>query len=385
MNDARQSRRRVLVTGDDFYASLALVRGLNAGGYPPVLAVPQHDTYAGRSCAVEAVVLVPRAEDVPRSFATAVAAAATDHDVSAVLPANETALIALAHHRALLPVPLGAPPATVVDLATDKARVLELAAGHGFEAPPSTVGRPAELRTRAESFNYPVILKPSRTILRGDDDRLPSVDVSLIASADALRTALAPLPDLEWVIQPYLRGQLCAVAGVAWEGTVYGTVHQVARRIWPRDTGYSCYAETVPRAPGLDERVAGLVRALRWSGIFQLQMLQRPVGERLLIDFNPRPYGSLWLAVSAGANLPAAWAGLVHGVAPPPIDYRAGVRYRLEHHDLYAIASLFRDGEVFAALTALLPRRGTAHALFSWQDPKPLIVAADRLRRRLTQ
>jgi len=382
MSDARPGPRRVLLTGDDFYASLAMVRALRAGGYSPVLAAAERDTYAGRSRAVDAVVRVPSADESPGRFAAAVAAAATEQGVSAVLPGNETALIVLARHRGSLPVPLGAPPTTVVDLATDKARVLQLAAGHGFEAPPSTSGRPAELRARADSFSYPAILKPPRTILRLDDDRLTCLNVSRIDSPDAMRTALAPLPDLEWVVQPYVRGQLGAVAGVAWEGSVYGSVHQVARRIWPRDAGYSCYAETIPRDPRLDEQVAGLVRSLRWSGIFQLQMLRRPGASRLLIDFNPRPYGSLWLAVHAGANLPAAWAELVHGVAPAPIRYRVGARYRLEHHDLYAIASMFRDGDVRPALSALVPRPGTGHAVFSWRDPKPVIAAANKLRRR---
>jgi predicted ATP-grasp superfamily ATP-dependent carboligase len=114
-------------------------------------------------------------------------------------------------------------------------------------------------------------------------------------------------------------------------------------------------------------------------------MLRRPDGTQLLIDFNPRAYGSLSLAVRAGANLPAAWADLVSGRVPAPIDYRTRVRYRLEHNDLRAIASMVAGGEVGAALAALAPRRRTVHAVFSWRDPKPMLVLVDKLQGRLSR
>lgn len=376
-------RPRVLVTADEFHASLALVRALNDGGYTPLVAAKVNDTYAGYSRAVERLVLVPSAEDVPGQFAGAVGRAAAELEVSAILPGTEASLIALARHRESLPARLGAPAAAVVDIATDKAQVLELAEAHGFRTPPSTIGRPSELAERAAEFGYPVILKPQRTRLELDDDRLAYFTACRVDSADALRAALAPLPELAWVVQPFLDGQLCAVAGVAWDGVTYGTVHQVARRIWPRDAGYSSSAETMVRDPELDEQVASLIRAIGWGGIFQVQMLRAPDGTRRLIDFNPRAYGSLALAVRAGANLAAAWADLVHGVEPGPIAYRPGVRYRLEHNDLRAIASMLAGGQVRRALAALRPHRGTAHAVFSWHDPRPLLVTAHKLRGRL--
>jgi predicted ATP-grasp superfamily ATP-dependent carboligase len=374
--------RRLLVSGDDFHASLALVRALRAGGYLPFLADSVGGTYAGRSRAVAAVVCVPHAHDTPAAFVEALARAALDLEVDAILPGTEASLIALAQRREALPCELGAPARQIVDLATNKARVLELAAASGLDTPPSIVATPPELAARAEQVSYPAILKPLRTRLELGNSRLAYYKACRVNAAGELRAALEGLPETAWVVQPYLDGRLSALAGVAWEGRLVAAVHQVSHRIWPPDVGYSSYAETVGADLDLESRIASLLEQIGWSGLFQAQFLGGADGRRLLIDFNPRAYGSLALALRAGANLPALWAGLVLGTPPPPMRYRPGVRYRLEHNDIRAVARTLRDGDVLGALAALLPRPRTAHAIFSLRDPGPLLTTAEKVLER---
>jgi predicted ATP-grasp superfamily ATP-dependent carboligase len=370
------------VSGDEFHASLALVRALRAGGYAPSLAIAPAGTYAGRSSAVAAVVRVPHAEDDPAAFVEAMVATAKRLSADALLPGTEASLIALSRARTLLPCPLGAPAAEVVELATDKGRVLDLAAHAGLEAPPSIVAAPTELAARAERLDYPVILKPLRTRIELGDTRLAYFKARRLASADELRAALAELPSADWVVQPYLPGKLSALAGVAWEGRLVCAVHQVSHRIWPPDIGYSTYAETVEADLELETRIGRLLEAIGWSGLFQVQFLGDHAGRRFLIDFNPRAYGSLALAVRAGANLPAVWAALVLGGRPAASRYRPGVRYRLEHNDVRAVLQGLREGDIAGTLAALRPRRRTAHAIFSARDPRPVLTTAAKLLSR---
>jgi predicted ATP-grasp superfamily ATP-dependent carboligase len=369
----------VLVSADEFHASLACVRALRSGGYLPVLAVAPRGTYASRSRAVVAVVYVPQAHEAPAEFAEALARAAADLRVDAILPGTEASLIALARRRDSLPCPLGAPSAEVVEQATDKRHVMALAGACGLDTPPSIIAPPAELATRAEEFSYPAILKPGSTRLQVGGLRLAYYEARRVADAAELRAALDGLPGAAWVVQPYLDGRLSAIAGLAWEGRLVCAVHQLSRRTWPPDVGYSSYAETVTPDPGLESRVAKLLEEIAWSGLFQAQFLGGTDGRPVLIDFNPRAYGSLALAVLAGANLPALWAAYVLGTSPPPASYRPGVRYRLEHNDVRAIARRVRDGDVSGALAASLPRPRTAHAVFSWRDPGPLLTTAEKL------
>jgi hypothetical protein len=92
-------------------------------------------------------------------------------------------------------------------------------------------------------------------------------------------------------------------------------------------------------------------------------------------------YGSLALAVAAGANLPAIWADLVGGREPRVGPYRVGVTYRSEEKEAQSLVLAVRRGDWRTALDVVRPRRRSAHAAFAWSDPLPLLGVAKRLLR----
>ncbi len=122
--------------------------------------------------------------------------------------------------------------------------------------------------------------------------------------------------------------------------------------------------------------MARLVERLGWQGIFELEMIDRGDGEYAVIDFNPRIYGSLALAVKAGAPLPAVWCDwLLKGIETRR-EARPGVNYRWEDAELRNAVALARKGHPLRAASILRPRRNTAHAYFRWYDPAPAVVRA---------
>jgi hypothetical protein len=109
-------------------------------------------------------------------------------------------------------------------------------------------------------------------------------------------------------------------------------------------------------------------------------------GERcVLIDINPRFYGSMPLALAAGVNLPAAWHGVATGDPRPALgDYRLGLRFRWLEGNLLAAG---RGGGVRALIDGGFGRRAGA----VWSADDPLASAAwgasalkERLARRIT-
>lgn len=367
---------RLLYLGDEYYASLATVRALRAAGYEPwLLAVRGLPTYAERSRATAGTIRVPPPGAGADAFVAAVAAAAAEVRAAAVMPGTEAALNALAGRDADFGgAALGAPPPETLARATDKARLAELAAGAGLRTPP-TVDAPA-------AREFPAVVKPARSTVRAGAATLDLPPARTVGDAAELAAFLAEAPDAHFIAQPFLRGSLRAVAGVAWQGRVVCSAHQRALRIHPPDCGASAYAETVEPEPALDERVAALVAAIGWSGIFELQFLESG-GEPFLIDFNPRVYGSIALAIGAGLNLPAIWAELLLGRAPRPGRARVGVRYRAEERDVKALAAAVAQGRLADAAAILRPRRRTVHAVLSLRDPAPLAHLARRVASRL--
>jgi predicted ATP-grasp superfamily ATP-dependent carboligase len=296
-----------------------------------------------------------------------------------VLPGSEETLVALSERRKELPPGLaaGLPPPEIVRRATDKTALAKLAAAAGLEMPPTVeIGR-AELN--GAPVRFPAVVKPVRT-KTFTDQGFRHGRVRRVDDAAALVRAVEALPGDRWLVQPFLRGKLASVSGIAWEGRVLCAVHQVALRIAPAHCGGSSYAMTVARDGDLEAAVERLLAAIGWSGLFQVQFIRTDSGKDYLIDFNPRVYGSLALAVAAGANLPAIWVDLVLGRDPHLPDYRVGVRFRAEEKDVRALARELASGRPAEALRGAVPRRDTAHAVFELRDPLPLLSSAAKLR-----
>ena len=377
---------RVLLVGDEYYASLAAVRALRSGGYEPWLAVSKPRTYAERSRRTAGTVLVPAPDAGPERLVEAVAREARRLEVAAVLPGMEPALLALAGRRDAFPagMAVGICSPETVARATDKSALPELAAAAGLATPTTVVFEGGDVERVRDELVFPAVVKPVRStraageqtevMPRGLDRRLESFDELVLALEEA--------PPGSWVAQPFLEGELEAVSGVAWEGEVVSSVRQRALRIYPLECGVSAYAETLRPDTELSAGISRLIGLLGWSGIFETQYL-RSRGTAYLIDLNPRLYGSIGLAIHAGANLPAIWTDLLLGRSPSVNGYAVGVRFRAEHRDLLTLAQLARRGRVGEVVRGLVPRPRTTHAIFSLRDPGPTLGLFAALWRRI--
>ena len=379
----RRGRPRVVVTGSEYPAGLAALRGLAAAGFEPWAAVTSKTALGARSRAAAGQVEVPGPRNAPDEFASAVAAAAAGLGAAAVLPGTEAALLALAPRRDEFPagVAVGAPSEEVVRRALDKGALEELSVSAGLAVPPTHIVSLADL---ANPPPLPAIVKPLRSELEEGSGRLRRYEAQRVDTVAQLERALRALPEGAGIAQPYLEGTLLSLNGVAFEGEVHGVNQHVVRRVWPERCGAAVYSETIPMTAERKRAASAFMRELGWSGIFNLQIIEHD-GRDHVIDLNPRFYASLALATAAGLNLTAIWAALLLGRPFEAGGYRAGVRFRDEINDARAILSQVRGGAPRAA-RHLLPRPRTAHALFSIRDPRPAVsipaelVAAARRR-----
>jgi predicted ATP-grasp superfamily ATP-dependent carboligase len=360
---------------------LAGVRGLRAAGYAPWVATGTHPSYAARSRAVAGVVRVPDPAADREAYVAALAREAETLGVRAVMPGTEVGLVALAGSQSAFPdgVVIGTSDPGTVARATDKRELEQLAAAAGLSTPPTvrmTVADELEIA-------LPALVKAPRSSTPNGRGGFDVAGVVRATTRDELLAAVAALPGGAALVQPALDGDLTAVAGVAWQGDVVATSHQVSTRVFPPGAGISAFAVTVPRDPDLEAGVRRLIEAIGWSGIFQAQFIRAQATSHL-IDLNPRIYGSLALAIAAGLNLPGIWADLLLGRAPTVSDYRVGVAFRSEERDLAALAAAVRRGDWRLAAAILGPRRATTHAVASLRDPLPLVTLARRLSRART-
>jgi hypothetical protein len=375
----RDGEVRVIVTGSEYPGGLAAIRDLRRAGLSPWAAVTTPDAYGARSRAAAGTVRVPEPRVDPRGFAIALARAASRLRAAAVLPGTEPGLLALAEHEASFPptTAVGTGSAEEVRRAVDKETFGSMAAGAGFDVPPTQRVRASD-RAVIERLCHPAVVKPPRSELVVNG-RLQRFESRRVEHPRELAEAVVALPGGVALVQPYLDGPIVTVNGVAWRGDVVAAVHQVGMRIWPEQAGALCYAKTTPPDLELDRLTRELMGGMRWSGLFNLQLIDFG-GSRYAIDLNPRTYQSQALATAAGVNLTAIWTELLLGGRPEVNGYRAGVWFRSEE-DARAILRLLRTGQAGEALRALVPRRRTAHNVFSVRDPGPTATLARRMTR----
>ncbi len=368
----------MLLAGDDYYASLAAVRGLRRGGYEPWFATYSPKTFASRSRATAGTFgSLPRPAAGDDAYVAALADAAVSCGAAVVLPGNELAIKAVAGREHAFPAGtiVGTNARDTVERATSKAVLAELAAAAGVPAPPTVELGLDDLHLHRDGLAFPLVVKPASTAVRESERTWLAPPAQLVDDLASLEQALAGAP--RWLVQPFLDGALTAVAGVAWHGEIVCSVHQAARRIYPAPMGVSGYAETIAPDRALDRALAEVIRAIGWSGIFEFQLIRGADGPHV-IDLNPRPYGSLALAIGAGLNLPAIWVDLLLGREPRVATARVGVRYRAEVRELRALVSALMRGRLADALAIARPRRRTVHAIFSLRDPAPALVVLRR-------
>ena len=324
-------------------STLAAVRALAAAGYTPAVTVSGRGSLAAASTYCARSVMTPRAG---RPGYAHELRALMKRGYRTLLPASDAALLALED-----------PAAKFVD----KGNLETLAHEAGILTPPShQFESRAELLDAADELEYPLVVKPN---------------VKLTISAGQSARRVATPRELEKlsihspvIVQPYISDSLRAVCGVMFNGRLAAVVHQRYLRTWPIDCGTASAAETTTPDMLLEERLTRLLAG--HNGVFQAQF-----AGRYLLDMNPRVYGSMPLAVKAGANLPALLCDLQRGREIDLVRGREGVFYRwLEGDVRHAWRAVGRgDMKPLAAFKMLKPRRGSAHSTESLRDLKPML------------
>jgi predicted ATP-grasp superfamily ATP-dependent carboligase len=373
---------RILLTADETPASLATVRALRAAGHEPYAVVTREGTLVSRSRAVAGIDIVPSALDI-ESRARGIADVASRRGAEVVLPGTEATLRALTGREHLFApgTIVGTPEPAALDLALDKGAVDRIAAAAGLDCLPCEEVSAADLDASAGRLSFPAVVKPRSSAVQSANGEVTLEGVHLADDVAAVRGVVERRPDMRWLVQRRVTGTLAAIGGVAWKGRLVCAVHQVSPRTWPPAAGITAFAVTVEPDREREQAVGRLLAEIGWSGLFGLQFLLAG-GRAHPIDFNPRMYGSIGLAIASGPNLPAIWTDLLLGRDPVVAPSRAGTRYRVEDDDPRALLASWRAGDRGAAVRGLLPRRGTAHAILSARDPGPALGwVGDALRR----
>lgn len=382
---------RVLVLGDDSRAFLAVVRSLGRRGLEVHAAPADPAEPALASRYIVATHRLPTYALAPGAWEAALRRLIDDWDYRLIVPCGDSSLVQLHHHAGALDrARLALPNEEAFDAFTDKDRTRALAQRLGIPIADGRALAPDEtafdLRAR---YGLPLLLKPSRSYRIGDaaDKR----SARILRSAAGLERALAAGEGADCIVESYVPGEGVGVSVVGRAGRIV-LAYQHRRLHQSSETGISTSRVAEPVDPQLLGEVEALAGAVALDGVAMFEFrCDRESGRHVLLEVNPRFWGSLPLALAAGADFPAILYDQVTGRAPGPrAGYRAGVVKRdftgeyERRVDLSETAPspLAKARWALAAVAVLLWRRGAAD---SWaaDDPAPFRAERRQLAKRI--
>lgn len=297
-------------------------------------------------------------------FRTALAEASRVHKVDILLPITESAIIAVAEEPGSLQeldVRLPPPDFEAFRAVSDKGALMEVAKGLGIAVPPGITIQAGE-RPDPPSDWFPAVLKPGRSV-NGSSGTMQKHTVSHVQDAAAFRSALAALPESAFplLLQRTIRGPGMGVFLLMWEGRPVLSFGHRRLREKPPTGGVGVLKESVALDPMLLGKSVELVNAFDWQGVAMVEYkVDDETGTPYLMEVNGRFWGSLQLAVDAGADFPRALVDLMEGRSPEISPPRVGVLNRWFWGDVDHLLAVSRGrgaehggGRVLQALGAL--------------------------------
>jgi carbamoyl-phosphate synthase large subunit len=303
-----------LAAGENPAPGVAVARSLRAGGFRGrVIGLTFDARHTGAHTShFDAVHVTPPPAAGAAGFLDALRDVIRKEDVRVVVPTLDPEALLCAAARVPL-ARLGARtllPGEVAIRRIAKTQLGALARRVGFEAPRTmVVTSTATLESALRELGLPLVLKGS------------FADSEIAASAaDAVRAfgKLGALWGLPLLAQELITGDELDLA-VLYDraGKRVGAVPM--RKLGLTSRGKAWAGVTV-EAPEFIRLADGLMRALRWSGAAELEVIrERTSGALYLIEVNPRFPAWIYLTTAAGVNLPWALVRIALGETVKPL------------------------------------------------------------------
>lgn len=340
--------RKALVLGSGTRSFLSVVRSLGRGGVEVHVAWHELDTPALCSRYIYKVHTLSPYGEHSEVWKTDLIALMQSEAFDLVLPCNDPTFIPLQrHHRDLERFGrLYLLNDRAFNVLFDKFKTNELARAAGVLIPRETlVTHHEEIALVKSTFGMPLVLKP----LTSFDLQNPSIK-QVVRKAynweDFDKSLMEMLARGPVVVQEYIHGTGVGVELLMQDGEPLMAFQHV-RVHEPLEGGGSSYRQSVAVSPQLQDAALKLLHPLRYTGVAMVEFkVNFKTGVWALMEVNGRFWGSLPLALAAGADFPLAlFQLLVEGRTSFPQHFRMGLYSRNLVADLgWQWANLRADG-----------------------------------------
>jgi len=388
---------KALVLGEDARIVLPIYRSLGRIGVQVHTAWCPTGNPALRSRYIAATHTLPEYSQNSTRSLEALRNLVSQEQFDLVIPATEAATYALHQHRAdLQGLPnIFLPNANAFEIVYDKTKTYELATQLGIPIPRTVrIESVSDLDHHLQDLQSPFVIKPvcsvkAEEVTAKNYVRMQPDQQGTKALCKRLLASGIPL-----LVQEMFEGVGRGVEVLANEGEILFAFSH--RRLHETSGFGSTYRQSVPVDHLLLEAAGKLMHRLEYTGVAMVEFrVNESSKEWTLLEINGRFWGSLPLAVAAGADFPRyLFEMLVEGRRTFSPTYRVGVRgrdllndcrwmwnslrarsnHQTEHEDKegWEINRISR-AELLTDILRMLSLRDHTD-LFAWSDPAPALA-----------
>jgi len=276
-----------------------------------------------------------------------------------------------------------APPRAVLELVTNKYKVLKVAERIGIKVPNTKIVTQDNLMDKIKDFDFPLFAKTlkevdipvgpgNRYIYVRDKKDLPRLKEFIKKHGTV-------------IVQEYIEGFGCGIGGLFYNGKPVAVGgHRRVREVF-KTGGPSTFAISSINRKAL-EYALRLMKELKYSGFGMVEFKVTRSGEPYLMEINPRTWGTFPLYIKSGLNLPVlAYKLFIEGDRSVLRrhylnDFKEGVKIIYFLGDMKSIMNQYRGVQKFKEIVKdiayLLLDPNTKEALYEWRDLRPFIYSA---------
>ena len=269
-------------------------------------------------------------------------------------------------------------------IAQDKNLTLQTAENLGIRCPKSFMPKDlSDLKDISSKLEYPVVVKHR--------DSSGAQGVAYANSPNDLISKYISMNQVQRnpLIQEYISGQGYGAFALFNSSSkpVATFVHKRIRE-YPITGGQSTFCESVEQPAVLKDGLK-ILKSLDWYGLAMVEFKVDELGEPVLIEINPRFWGSMPLAIASGVDFPYLLYKLaIDGNIRAVNSYNVGVKTRFIFSDILACSQMFfrQTNKLNTLYNFIQPffDKNVVEGLFVLDDPKPgLHFLNDRLSRYL--
>jgi len=312
---------KILLTDGNFKHTLAAVRSLGRRGHDVTVLSHLPGSIAAHSRYCSHHALAPDPERDPR-FAGFLLDFVKENRFDVLLPVSFAAVMQSTGIRAelekYLKIPLAGDPA--LEIAGSKSRTIRFAEEIGIRVPKTWYPRTeADIAAIAQEVTCPAVIKGSEE----------SGYVRYANRPEDLLSRYREIAQYSPVVQEYVAGEGYGFFALYNHGNARAIFMHRRVREYPVTGGPSAVAESV-FDPALRDAGLKILDRLDWHGVAMAEFKRDAVtGEYVLMEINPKFWGSLGLAIAAGVDFPnLACRMALGGDIEPVFAYRTGLKYR---------------------------------------------------------